>query len=87
MQKKNILCLSNGATPKRTEKRHNYWSIHTPPKTKNCNFIEFMNWNTFPMREQKQQSFEFETTKKTHRKHHQVLELTCFLIVFILVRT
>lgn len=32
--KKHVLCLSNGATPKCTEKRHDYWSIHTPPKSK-----------------------------------------------------
>ena len=32
--KKHVLCLSNGATPKCTEKSHHYWSIHTPPKTK-----------------------------------------------------
>ena len=32
--KKHVLCLSNGATPKCTEKTHHYWSIHTPPKTK-----------------------------------------------------
>ena len=32
--KKHVLCLSNGATPKCTEKRQDYWSIHTPPKSK-----------------------------------------------------
>ena len=64
----------------------------------NRNFIELTV--TAPMREQKLQSFEFETTKKTHQKsfdkllfwslkmkHHQVLSLTWFWIVFILVRT
>ena len=98
--KKHVLCLSNVATLKCTEKRHHYWSLLTPPKTNKHESLQIsavsivcshhteepsrsqksypvvkyelqfhrINWNTVPIREHKQQSFEFETTKKTYRK-------------------
>ena len=72
--KKHVLCLSNGATPKCTEKGHHYWSIHTPPKTKKheCHIIMAALNRAFSLTWPASMQIHWNKRKRLHKKRVQL---------------